>query len=229
MIGRGQVDLWWADLDVLPGAGTHPDDRRDATRLVDRRARRRLLARRWILREVLSGYLDCRSDEVVMRRRNSGRPELEWPRSDLRFSASSSESTALFAITRGAAIGVDVEHSRHGAELTCAEHLFLTAAERRMVSGLEPQPRQIALLRIWALKEALTKAMGTGLSTDPAELELQFKPGEPPSAVVSPGGSPWRAGLVPTSGGVVAALGFRGDWDSCQQHRFSRLAQVDHF
>ena len=221
MIARGQIDLWWADLDAPRDAGEHPDDRRDAARLVDRRARRRLFARRSTLRELLGHYLDCRSDQVVLSRTPSGRPELDWPRSDLHFNASSSAGTALYAITRGEPIGVDLEHSTRGPGLTSADHLFLTEAERRMVSEVEPRLRPITLLRLWTLKEALAKAMGTGLSSDPKELEFRFIQGQPSPVVVSPGGSRWRGDLIPTPEGVVAALAVRGDWDSCQQHRFA--------
>jgi len=221
VIESGQVHLWWADLDAPRDAGAHSDDRREAARLVDRRTRRRFLARRSILRELLCRYLDCPSEQIVLSRTPSGRPELESPRSDLRFNTSSSEGTALFAITRGEAIGVDLEHSSRSSGLTSADHLFLTVAERRMVSDVEPQLRPITRLRLWTLKEAVAKAMGTGLSTDPKELEFRLMEGQSSTAVVSSDGAEWRGALIPTPGGVVAALAVRGDWDSCQQHRLT--------
>jgi len=192
---RAHVDLWWADLDAAAvgcGAGDPP-------------ALRRRRARRAILREVLSRYLDCRPGEIVLRRTDSGRPELEWPRSDLRFSASSSGATALFAVTRGEAIGVDVERADHSAGLGGIAHLFLTPAERRMVAGVERDRREVALLRLWTLKEALGKAMGTGLAVDPTTLEVR---------------PPWRRAMLATSGDVVAALAREGAWGTCRQRRY---------
>jgi phosphopantetheinyl transferase len=193
---RADVDLWWADLDAAPAAG------RDG----DPPALRRRLARRAILREVLSRYLDCRPDEIVLSRTGAGRPELDWPRSDLRFSVASSGATALFAVTREGAIGVDVERARHSAGLNRTAHLFLTPDEGRMVAGVEPDRRDAALLRLWTLKEALAKAMGTGLSIEPAELELR---------------PPWRRAVVATSGDVVAALARESAWGTCRQRRYA--------
>jgi 4'-phosphopantetheinyl transferase len=220
VIARGQVDLWWADLAGRRPTYAEPDDRSDASRVVDTCVRRRLLARRAILRDLLSRYLDCGPGELVLARTGSGRPELAWPRSGLSFSVSSSGETALFAIANGAAIGVDIEESRRCADLTGAERLFLADAERRIVCKLEPRSRGTALLQLWTLKEALAKAIGTGLGTDPTELEFDFEPGRPPSVVAPPGASSWRAGLISTSPGVVGALAGRAGWDTCEQHRY---------
>jgi phosphopantetheinyl transferase (holo-ACP synthase) len=182
----GRVDLWWAEV-------------RDAA---DRRA---------LLRDVVSRYLRCHPEEVVLRRGASGRPELDRPGSRLRFSSSSSGPIALFAVTDGAAVGVDVERTAHGALLPGTEHLFLSAAERRRVAELAPASRPVELLRLWTVKEALAKALGTGLATDPTELELR---------------PPWRGGVVPTAGDVVAALVVHGGWAECLQRRVQPTAAV---
>jgi len=206
----GHVDLWWATLDG-PAPHAAPEDRRDAARLAAPAARRRLLARRSILRDLLADCLDCGPDEVVLRRGAAGRPEIAWPPTDLRFSASSSGSTALLAITAGAAIGVDVERSGNGLGLAGAEHLFLTAAERRRVSEAPPQARALTALRLWTLKEALAKAMGTGLPAAPSRLSAAEHPR-------------WRCALVPTPDRVVAAVAVDGGWASCRQHRYAKIS-----
>ena len=66
----GRVELWWA----------HAGDAEQ---------------RRALVREPLALHLDCRPDAVVLRRTDSGRPELDWPRSGLRFSVASSGPAAL--------------------------------------------------------------------------------------------------------------------------------------
>ena len=178
----GRVELWWA----------HAGDAEQRRALV-----RVLLARR----------LNCRTDAVELRANASGRPELHRPRARLRFSVASSGPVTLVAITDGAAVGVDVERAANGAGLDRAQHLFLSAAEQEDVAALPPHARPRELLRRFTVKEALAKALGTGL-TD-----------ELPALTVCP---PWHGGPLPTAGDVVAALVVRGGWDACVQRRVSR-------
>jgi phosphopantetheinyl transferase len=179
------VDLWWADLGAVP-------------------ERQRRHARRALLRAVLARALGCDAADVVLRRTAAGRPELEWPRASVRFSVAASGPLGLVATTPGGAVGVDVELAERAAGLAGTAHVFLTAVERRRVAALAPAERDLAVLRQWTQREALGKAMGTGL------LDLER---------LSGARGPWRSRLVPTASHVVAALATEGD-GPVRQHRF---------
>jgi 4'-phosphopantetheinyl transferase len=177
------VDVWWADLAAVPAAPAG--------------------ARRGLVRGVLARALGCDPAEIVLSRTAAGRPELERPRADLRFSVASSGTTALVAITTGRAVGVDVELAEHSAGLGRLGHLFLAPAEQERLAAHPQADRDLAALRLWTRKEALAKALGTGLRTDPAAL--------------APDGD---AAILATAPTVVAAIAVPGGFGDVRQRRW---------
>ena len=53
---------------------------------------------------------------------------------------------------------------------------ILCAAERAAYEALPHAWRSESLLRVWTAKEAVAKALGTGLSTPPAAIEVSLRP-----------------------------------------------------
>jgi 4'-phosphopantetheinyl transferase len=95
-----------------------------------------------------------------------GKPWLAMPdrrRASLHFNLAHSGELALVAVAEGCEVGVDVERLRpvrHCDEI--AERYFSTG-ERDAVGAAEPALRSAAFLRCWTAKEAVLKAIGTGL------------------------------------------------------------------
>jgi 4'-phosphopantetheinyl transferase len=83
---------------------------------------------------------------------------------DLRFSVSRSGDVGLLAVTRGRAVGVDVERVEPARALgPIADGLFAEdeAAELRSLS----EERRVArFFQLWTQKEAYAKALGMGLA-----------------------------------------------------------------
>ena len=53
---------------------------------------------------------------------------------------------------------------------------YLTEAEMRVVDALPPEKRDLAILLAWSGKEAVFKAIGTGLRIDTRNVEIDLKP-----------------------------------------------------
>jgi 4'-phosphopantetheinyl transferase len=90
---------------------------------------------------------------------------------DLRFNLSHSGAIALYAVTAGHAVGVDVElpRSRQIDEPAIAKRV-LGAQQARRLADLDPPARTREFLRAWVAHEAAAKCRGTGLGTSPADL-----------------------------------------------------------
>lgn len=83
------------------------------------------------------------------------------------FSLSHCKAGVAVVVRHGAAVGIDVEDARR---LEDVMPLVLKAAhpdEAADMRRLLPEDRREAFLRLWTRKEALLKADGTGLRTDP--------------------------------------------------------------
>jgi phosphopantetheinyl transferase len=103
-------------------------------------------------------------------RDREGRP-IPRGRDDLSVSASHTEGMLLVGVGERCRVGVDVETLADRGIARLPEHA-LTAAER---SELDRAPREDTLrafLSYWTRKEAILKAAGVGLATEPSLIEL---------------------------------------------------------
>ena len=169
----GETHLWRLRLDVaapeLARLGEHlsADERRRAGRFQLDRDRRRFVAGRGRLREVLASYVDGPPGQVAFAYGPRGKPRLEGPRaSRLRFNLSHTADHALIAVSRDREVGVDLETIRAEALGETEAALFLSPAERRVIDRLPVADRPRALFLLWVQKEAYAKARGDGLALD---------------------------------------------------------------
>jgi 4'-phosphopantetheinyl transferase len=148
----GAIDVWWADLTAVGGELEQllcTEEHERAARIVRKRDRVLWTRSRGVLRALLGRYSerDPRTLEFVLGAH--GKPALLREETgpepsavaDLRFNLSHSGTLALYAITAGCEVGVDIERAR----------------ERHT-----PE-----FLRAWVAREAAGKCRGTGLTTPP--------------------------------------------------------------
>ena len=88
-----------------------PEELYRAGRFRFERLQRHFVASRGFLRYVLGRYLAARPEALKFSYNSYGKPSLDGERS-LQFNMSHSHEMALVAVTRDAAVGVDVEHIR---------------------------------------------------------------------------------------------------------------------
>jgi 4'-phosphopantetheinyl transferase len=127
--------------------------------------RRRFVMARSALRTLLGKHLGVPPETIEFGSRASGKPTLHSRHAGgtLRFNLSHSGDFALIGITRGSEIGVDVERVRAMQHLEQIAQRYFHPAEVDEVLGAPAGLRDQAFMRCWTNKEAVLKAIGSGV------------------------------------------------------------------
>lgn len=197
--------VWRIDLD----APTLQDRRRLAWLGAEERKRydrfcyardaARYLAAHVALRDILGQLLRRRPETLEFTRTRYGKPMLSD--SPLAFSLSHSSGVALVAVAPGPTVGVDVECGDLSSHTGLVEAIA-GPAELARVERLSN--REFRWL--WTAKEAVLKAYGTGLHTDPRDVAVPLS--RPTSATMSISRHAGRVSLWRVHN--LAASGFGG-------------------
>ena len=168
-IDTDTVHVWRCELDrpsrEVDDLSRHLSDDEAARAGRFRRAkhRDRYTVGRGVLRVLLGRYLNTRYGDLRFTYNDRGKPELSGV--DLRFNVAHSGGIALFAVTRAAAVGIDIEWVRPDIPDYNIAELALAPEELDALRSLEPTARREAFFRYWTCKEAYVKACGGGLSS----------------------------------------------------------------
>ena len=173
---------------------------------------RRRTALRAGLRRLAGGLLDLPPAAVPLRTGDNGRPEVDVP--GVEVSSSRPGELGLVAAAVDRRIGVDVEPVAPWRDAVLDEG-WLSPTERSALLALDPQERAVAVARCWTRKEAVLKAIGTGLTSDLVALEAGVAPGP---AVV--GG--WLVAPVAVPAGLLASIATSPS-DPAEEHVHGRL------
>jgi 4'-phosphopantetheinyl transferase len=166
------VQVWTVNLDdagvpaVQLAQLLSPDEQHRAARFRFERDRQRYVVGRGALRVLLGAYLDRSPGQVKFVLGASGKPALEsQPNgSDLHFNLAHAGGHALYAFTRAAEVGVDLENLRPVEEMQDIADRFFAAPESAALRELPNERRAEIFFRVWTRKEAVIKAVGEGLS-----------------------------------------------------------------
>ena len=180
----GQVHVWQFCLEQEDGLldqfrrTLEPEERDRAGRFHFERLQRHFVAGRGFLRYVLGRYLEVGPEELRFAYNNYGKPSLAGEQS-LQFNMSHSHEVGLVAVTRDAALGVDVEHIRADFASEEIAMRFFSPLEVETFSSLPKEERVAAFFRCWARKEAYIKAIGKGLSQPLDGFDVTLAPADP--------------------------------------------------
>lgn len=141
-----------------------------AARFADPGRGQRHLACRHLLRSILAVYLPALSPSIEFDVGKHGKLRLVG--SDLEFSVSHS-GTALLIGVASCPIGVDLECVRP-LDLALVAPACLNGSELCWLSDLPAIDRLTGFYSMWTAKEAILKALGVGLQTDPREIALRM-------------------------------------------------------
>lgn len=123
------------------------------------------------LRRILAAYLATDPAEVSLQAGPSDKPLLAAPHHGLHFNLSHSHQLAAVIVSRDGPVGIDLEPLDRAASLPECREEFCHPDE---IARLPEDPASLeqALLAIWVAKEALLKALGTGLGFPPQQLQI---------------------------------------------------------
>ena len=136
--------------------------------------RRQYTLCRAALRAILCDRLDCRNEELSFVESERGKPHalLHGAPAPVSSSVSHSGVHGLLAVARDGRLGVDVEERVARRDLDSLMEAVLTPEERVEIEAAGAGERIGRFYGLWTIKEALVKALGTGLQLDLAGFEV---------------------------------------------------------
>ncbi len=187
ILGSNEVHIWRASLDQLrPQRDSFlhtlaADERTRARRFYFQTDRERFITAHGVLRAILGLYLKREPKCLSFCRGSHGKPALAWEYGGdaIRFNMSHSQGVALYAITRGRAIGIDIEFIRCGLEVEQIAERFFSPREIATLRALPVHLQKYAFFLCWSRKEAYIKARGEGLSIPLDQFDVSLIPGDP--------------------------------------------------
>jgi len=157
------------------------DERVRAAQFRFPRDKRRFIARRGALRDIISRYTTAPSNALRFHPGPVGKPTLVTPAhaSWLRFSSSHSHELALISLAVGQELGVDLERITSEIEVNEIASHFFSPQECSALHNLSGEHKIKSFFRCWTRKEAVLKAQGLGLTVPLQELTVSVSPEEP--------------------------------------------------
>ncbi len=104
----------------------------------------------------------------------------------IRFNVSHSHGVALYAVTRGRKVGIDLERIRFDLAVAEIAERFFSRREVATLRTLPTEMQRQAFFRCWTRKEAYIKARGEGLSLPLDQFDVSLAPGEPAAVLSTP-------------------------------------------
>lgn len=219
-LARDEVHVWKADLDGLAPQysaiqqALSRDEHERAAQFRFSRQRERFAAGRGILRHILARYLHRRPAELAFQYGRWGKPALAGEgKSDLRFNVAHAGRLALYAVSRGRDVGVDLERAEMEGDWVEVAPSVVSPTETRALLALPQAERMAAFFTLWTRKEAYLKARGDGLSlpldcldalTDTKTVRLD------PASAEDGATTFWRVRSIQLPGGFAAAVAVEG-------------------
>ena len=218
VLGNDEVHVWRAGLSRDPSWSQghldtlSADERVRAERFHFAVDRAHFVAARGILRAILGGYLKRTPESLAFRYGAHGKPALAEDSSDeeIRFNVSHSGGEALYAVTRGRDVGVDIERVRDDLAVAEIAARFFSPRETATLQALPVGMQRRAFFRIWTRKEAYIKGRGEGLSLPLDEFDVSSGGGDTDMLIDTrsdrPGASRWSIRDIAAGPGFAAAL-----------------------
>ncbi len=211
-----EVHVWQANLDLSPvlverrSKLLSEEELERSNRFHFPIHRNRFVAARSTLRMLLGSYLAEEPARVRIATGGLGKPRLEAREPDLRFNLSHSEGKALYAMTLGREVGIDIESLDRVADVPSAGGSVFSEAERRAILTFPLERRREAFFAAWVRKEAWIKGTGRGWAAGTEAFEVPVDP-DFPGATLLRQGSPWLLLSLRINPAFAAALAVAGE------------------
>ncbi|KVE34094.1 4'-phosphopantetheinyl transferase family protein [Burkholderia sp. TSV86] len=164
------------------------DEQERAHRFVRTEDALRYAATRAVLRMLLGAALEIPAAALRFVADAHGRPTLAPEHARLAptldFNVSHSGGHALIGWSRAARVGVDIEAQREGIDWWSLSRAVFAPADEAALAALPEAEREAAFYRVWAAKEALLKALGTGIGAGLTAFSVLGGEGQPAASAL---------------------------------------------
>ena len=209
------ADVWLVDLAVSPdrlercAKVLDRSERERGDRFLRPVDRARFMASHAALRLVLSRARGCAPSEIRLTVDAAGKPHLAEPDgSPLAFNLSHSGARALIGLAGPAAIGVDIELMRPIPDAVRIARMHFAPDEAASLARLPDEAVEAAFFGLWTRKEAVVKALGTGLSRPLDRFSVTLPPAAPRLLRDSAG---WTLAAIDAGAAYAATVAVRAD------------------
>jgi 4'-phosphopantetheinyl transferase len=214
---NGAMEIVVARLDLEPSAVRtsasllSENERKRAARFAFAADARRFIVARARLRRLLGARLGVRPEAVELVYGARGKPALANASScSLRFNVSHCADLAVYALSSGCEVGIDVEAIRPLPDADDLAARFFSPREQADYRALRRRERPLGFFQCWTRKEAFVKALGEGLSHPLDSFDVSLAPGAPAEFLrIEPGPRADRRWLLTSfspAQGFVAAV-----------------------
>lgn len=162
-----QIDLWLLDIrkatpELFSAAEAMMSDHEQARAQKFLRGKQEFIASRWLIRRLLAYYTNIPPKDLEFEYTPKGKPALA--NSSISFSLSHSGHWALLAVGTQKWLGVDIESRRTARDLHGIAQSFFHPNEFQRLNVLPEENQADYFYKLWTLKEAFFKALGSGIS-----------------------------------------------------------------
>lgn len=176
--------LWSIDVDIDRAtfhqylSSLTADERSHADRFHFSNHRDRFLLARGFLREVLARHLGGKAADVRLHARPGEKPRVRLtnPNRIVAFSLTRSSNRITVGVVSGREIGVDIESADRIIDIETVATDVFSATELRQWQAMDSVTRSERFYMAWTRKEALGKALGTGISQGPDAISVPLDP-----------------------------------------------------
>jgi 4'-phosphopantetheinyl transferase len=173
-LGVGCAEVFYVDLsahamrETLASAWLCEQETGRAARFLYAGPRRRYILLRGALRSMLCDRLNCQNSDLAFESAEHGKPFaiVKGASARLQFNMSDSGRHGLIAIAPFGQIGIDVEERSTARDLEGLSETVFGPDEQACIASVHGQEKVERFYRLWTMKEALVKALGTGLYLD---------------------------------------------------------------
>jgi 4'-phosphopantetheinyl transferase len=137
------------------------------------RDRTRFVQSRYLLRSLLAKYIGKAASEIRFVYNPYGKPALTEQQAKLYFNISHAGNWVVMSFAKDIEMGIDLayQHPTEDISELISPDIF-TDRELSYFDNVTPIKRQALFYKLWASKEAYLKAIGTGLSVAPNNVEV---------------------------------------------------------
>ena len=222
VLNPDEVHVWQASLGQTPSQiqsfrnTLAADEQARAERFYFEKDREHFIVARGVLRAILGRYSNRDPEHVSFSYSSHGKPALAGDSDGvaIRFNLSHSDGIALYAVTRGREVGIDIERIRFDLALVEIAERFFSAQEAATLQTLPTEMQHQTFFRYWTRKEAYIKARGEGLSLSLDRFDVSLAAGETDIRLSTPRNpaevARWSLQELEAAPGYVAALAVEG-------------------